>query len=234
MADEHTERDNFQEQMEEQAEAEGQASLFDKGKSWQNHWQGMPEYEHEDQTPFRSLLVHFASQQDLDEFLALLDQTVTERTKYLWYPELKHATFMNKGWRGADRDDGVEVWRTNLDEHTCDNCRALDGADCTMRWPPHPDCENPDGCRCTVERVPVNPTTDLHEHDWHDVTTYGETRRQYICTVEGCGAKREGDEIETPVLEDLADEPEGRDDPTPDETQEERDDFTERPTRQVE
>ncbi len=108
MAGEHTERDDFQDQMEDGSADEGQALLFDKGKSWQNHWKGMPEYLHEDQTPFRSLLVHFASQQDLDEFLALVDQTVTERTKYLWYPELKHATFMNKGWRGANGDDEHE------------------------------------------------------------------------------------------------------------------------------
>lgn len=100
----HTERDDFQEQMEDQTLDDGQQLLFDKGKSWQNHWRGMPEYEHEDQTPFRSLLVHFASQQDLDEFLELVDQTVTERTKYIWYPELKHATFMNKRWRQEDDD----------------------------------------------------------------------------------------------------------------------------------
>ena len=140
MTDEHTERDDFQEQMEEQAEVEGQASLFDKGKSWQNHWQGMPEYEHEDQTPFRSLLVHFASQHELDEFLALVDQTVTERTKYLWYPELKHATFMNKGWRGANGDDE-------------------------------------------------------HEHEWSDVTSFGETRQRFVCTIEGCDVERLGDEL---------------------------------------
>ena len=112
----------------------------------------MPEYEHEDQTPFRSLFVHFANQQDLDEFLALLDQPATEKTKYIWYPELKHATFMNKSWIGANY-------------------------------------------------------TDDHEHDLHDVTTYGETHRRFICTVEGCGAEREGDEIETPDLEDLAVDP---------------------------
>ena len=100
--------DDFQDQMNEGTLDEGQGTLFDRGKWYDNHWKGMPEYEHEDQTPFRSLFVHFANQQDFDEFMALLDQPATEKTKYVWYPELKHATFMNKRWIGSNGTEGHE------------------------------------------------------------------------------------------------------------------------------
>lgn len=133
--------DDFQDEMNEGSMEvdDPQAMLFDRGKWYDNHWKGMPEYEHEDQTPFRSLQVHFASQRDFDEFMELVDQPATSKTKYIWYPELKHATFMNKRWIGANG-------------------------------------------------------TNEHEHEWSDVTSLDEKRQRFICTVEGCGAERLGDE----------------------------------------
>jgi hypothetical protein len=49
-------------------------------------WKGMPEFEQEDQTPAYTIPVHFANLQDMEEFGRLLGQTVTEMTRFLWYP----------------------------------------------------------------------------------------------------------------------------------------------------
>lgn len=50
-------------------------------------WQGMPECHQEDQTAFRSLLVHFSAQKKVDAFSRLVNQTITKETRSLWYPK---------------------------------------------------------------------------------------------------------------------------------------------------
>jgi hypothetical protein len=62
-----------------------EAMLF--GQTVEPTWRGMPSFEHEDTTAYRTIRVHFANQEDLDAFAKLIDQTVTEETKYLWFPK---------------------------------------------------------------------------------------------------------------------------------------------------
>ena len=50
-------------------------------------WQGMPEFEQEDKTSFRQVIVHFANQDDLDDFAELVNQDLGEKTRAIWYPE---------------------------------------------------------------------------------------------------------------------------------------------------
>ena len=56
------------------------------------HWVGMPEFEQEDMTAWKTLLVHFSGQSDLEAFAALVGQVVTLQTKSIWYPpaEIDH------------------------------------------------------------------------------------------------------------------------------------------------
>lgn len=49
-------------------------------------WQGMPEFVQTD-IGFRTLLVHFIDQRAVDEFCALVGQTLTPQTKFIWFPE---------------------------------------------------------------------------------------------------------------------------------------------------
>lgn len=49
-------------------------------------WQGMPEFEQEDQLGIKTLFVHFSSQEHIEEFAQLVDQKITQKTKYIWYP----------------------------------------------------------------------------------------------------------------------------------------------------
>jgi hypothetical protein len=49
-------------------------------------WQGMPECENEDQAPFRSLHVHFASEEDVRRFGEAIGQEIPDRAPSLWFP----------------------------------------------------------------------------------------------------------------------------------------------------
>lgn len=51
------------------------------------HWQGMPAFEQEDLTSFRSIHLHFKTQEDIDTFAELIGQKIGEKTRSLWYPE---------------------------------------------------------------------------------------------------------------------------------------------------
>jgi hypothetical protein len=50
-------------------------------------WQGMPEFEQDGIKTFHSIKVHFKTEADLIAFADLVGQTVTESTKYIYYPK---------------------------------------------------------------------------------------------------------------------------------------------------
>tara|TARA_R100000781_G_C4079048_1_gene127087 strand:+ start:49 stop:684 length:636 start_codon:yes stop_codon:yes gene_type:complete len=54
---------------------------------WQDHWKGMPEFEQDEQKPFRTLIVHFKTQDDVNNFVETIQQEITEKTKSIWHPE---------------------------------------------------------------------------------------------------------------------------------------------------
>lgn len=49
-------------------------------------WKGMPEFEQEDQMGYKSLIVHFETADDYHAFAQLIAQSLTEKTRYIWYP----------------------------------------------------------------------------------------------------------------------------------------------------
>lgn len=49
-------------------------------------WRGMPEFEQEDKTAWKSIVVHFANENDYDAFSRLVNHTLTPQTKSIWYP----------------------------------------------------------------------------------------------------------------------------------------------------
>lgn len=72
-----------------------QAALFDIRPDWAIHWTGMPEFSHEDLTPFRSIAIHFAGPKEIADFAALIEQTITERTQSAWYPAAEIGRYSN-------------------------------------------------------------------------------------------------------------------------------------------
>jgi len=48
-------------------------------------WKGLPEFENNDSV-FRSIMVHFDDQAAVDDFARKINQTITEKAKYIWHP----------------------------------------------------------------------------------------------------------------------------------------------------
>ena len=79
-------------------EMEQTAGSFDE--KWKEHWWGMPEFEQEDDLPFKRIIVQFRNQEDYDSFAKILsgDQKLTEKTKSIWYPALQRDENTLKRW----------------------------------------------------------------------------------------------------------------------------------------
>ena len=59
---------------------------FDDLESVDVEWRGMPEYNQPNNTAFRQIVVEFDNDKEVEAFAELLEQSVTEKTKSLWYP----------------------------------------------------------------------------------------------------------------------------------------------------
>lgn len=57
-------------------------------------WQGMPEFEQDDKLGWKTIKVHFENEDDYNAFIRLVDQPMTEKTKYIWYPELEKESML--------------------------------------------------------------------------------------------------------------------------------------------
>ena len=52
-------------------------------------WVDMPEFDQQDKTAFRTLIIHFKNEEVLNDFLKVTDQKITEKTRFLWYPKIE-------------------------------------------------------------------------------------------------------------------------------------------------
>ena len=59
-------------------------------------WEGMPEFDQQDKTAFRSLTVHFKNQECVDAFFARIGHSFTAKTRFIWYPEIEIETYSDK------------------------------------------------------------------------------------------------------------------------------------------
>lgn len=59
-------------------------------------WQGMPEFHQEDKTAWKSLIVNFSSIDDLQSFSELIGQSLTEKTRSIWYPQAEIERYADK------------------------------------------------------------------------------------------------------------------------------------------
>jgi len=58
-------------------------------------WQGMPEFSDRGEA-VKSLIVHFKTEEDIKRFSELVEQEITEKTKYIWFPERKRQNYKDE------------------------------------------------------------------------------------------------------------------------------------------
>ena len=63
--------------------------------NWKDEWQDMPEFEMEDLSSFRKIIVHFRNQEDIDKFAKLIGQKITKAPS-IWYPEWEKRRYADK------------------------------------------------------------------------------------------------------------------------------------------
>ena len=73
-----------------------QQFLVDIRQPWEVEWVGMPEYVNEDMTPYRSITIHFATEFDVENFAKFIGQTITKKTKSLWFPNAEIGVISDK------------------------------------------------------------------------------------------------------------------------------------------
>ena len=63
---------------------------------WREEWQNMPEYSNMEIKPYRTIKIHFRTEEDYIKFAKLMSQNLTERTKSVWYPKLMKGLYFSK------------------------------------------------------------------------------------------------------------------------------------------
>lgn len=71
-------------------------SLFGKDVDPDKEWGGMPEFVQQDKTSFRTIPVHFKDQEAVDKFAKAIGQKITEKTRFVWFPEIEIETYADK------------------------------------------------------------------------------------------------------------------------------------------
>lgn len=51
-----------------------------------DEWTDMPEYQHGDKRAVHDIIVHFASEEDVQEFARVIGQKISDKSKYIWFP----------------------------------------------------------------------------------------------------------------------------------------------------
>ncbi len=54
---------------------------------WREHWKQMPEFSNEEKPPFKTLLMNFDNEDAYNDFLSLIKQKLTLKTKSTWHPK---------------------------------------------------------------------------------------------------------------------------------------------------
>jgi ParB-like chromosome segregation protein Spo0J len=72
--------------------AEPQSAVDDPS----SEWRGMPEFDQQDKTAARQIVMNFRSDDDAQKFGELIGQNVTDKTRSLWYPKAEIERLMDK------------------------------------------------------------------------------------------------------------------------------------------
>jgi len=105
---ESSEYDNFLNRKEEVDKPNDLSSLLgiegDDANDKEKLWVGMPEFVQKDNPTYKTIYLHFRNKEDFDEFRnkykVVMDdeQTISDKTKSMWYPHLAKDENSLKRW----------------------------------------------------------------------------------------------------------------------------------------
>lgn len=87
----------------DERDAAADGPVNDPYEEWDQH--GPIAYENDDVSPDYTIKVHFNTRADLDAFADLVDQTITENTQSIYYPEHEDAEIIGKEFVDASTQD---------------------------------------------------------------------------------------------------------------------------------
>ena len=65
----------------------------------EDEWEGMPEFKQEDKMGVQSIHVHFRNFADVHNFAELIGQSLTEKTRAIWFPEAEKTDMKSELYR---------------------------------------------------------------------------------------------------------------------------------------
>jgi len=65
----------------------------------EKEWRGMPEFNQEDLTSSKTIIVHFKTPKDYEDFGNLVKQKITEKTRYIWFPKARIDRYADKEYK---------------------------------------------------------------------------------------------------------------------------------------
>lgn len=70
--------------------------VHDSAKVASEHWVGMPEFNQQNKMPYRTLFVHFENKENIQQFAMLINQSITDKTKFVWFPKAEKVIVVDK------------------------------------------------------------------------------------------------------------------------------------------
>ena len=61
-------------------------------------WVGMPAFDHQDKTAFRSITIHFKDAAAVEQFSRAINQKIPEKVRWMWYPVTEVERFADKAY----------------------------------------------------------------------------------------------------------------------------------------
>ncbi|MCP4566797.1 MAG: ParB N-terminal domain-containing protein [FCB group bacterium] len=74
---------------------------LDEASGNATEWDGMPEFVQNDESGIKAIIVHFKTQEDINEFSKLIGQNITEKTKSIWYPKAERVSYIDQGYKAT-------------------------------------------------------------------------------------------------------------------------------------
>lgn len=74
---------------------EGNTDLYTATDAF-NEWKEMPEFDHDNKKPYRTLYVHFYEENEVQKFSKLINQPITDKTKFLYIPPVEKKVMKDK------------------------------------------------------------------------------------------------------------------------------------------